>query len=195
WAWGWNGYNQLGDGTATQRNSPVRVVGLKNITGISAGALHGLASDITGRVWAWGWNGVGQLGDGSATSHPLPGLVPGLQGIKKVSAGFAHSLAVGQDGRLHSWGWNIFGQLGDGTGLDRYRPVVTGTGMQDASAGVLHSLGVKNDEVYGWGWNGLGTVGDGSTTDRRVPTLVLNTHVTYVAAGAYHSLASGDPAP
>ena len=195
WAWGWNGYNQLGDGTATQRNSPVRVVGLKNITGISAGALHGLASDITGRVWAWGWNGVGQLGDGSATSHPLPGLVPGLQGIKKVSAGFAHSLAVGQDGRLHSWGWNIFGQLGDGTGLDRYRPVVTGTGMQDASAGVLHSLGVKNDEVYGWGWNGLGTVGDGSTTDRRVPTRVLNTHVTYVAAGAYHSLASGDPAP
>lgn len=195
WAWGWNGFNQLGDGTATQRTTPVRVAGLTNITSVSAGAFHGLASDTTGRVWAWGWYGIGQLGDGTTVTHAVPGLVAGLQGIKKVSAGYAHSLALGQDGQLRSWGWNIFGQLGDGTVLDRYRPALSGTGMQDASAGVLHSLGVKNDEVYGWGWNAFGQVGDGSKTDRWLPTRVPNSDVTAVAAGAFHSLASGNASP
>ena len=37
WAWGFNGYGQLGDGTTTSRPSPVQVVGLTGVMTIVAG--------------------------------------------------------------------------------------------------------------------------------------------------------------
>lgn len=36
WAWGWNYYGELGDGTTVQRTTPVQVSGLNNIISVSA---------------------------------------------------------------------------------------------------------------------------------------------------------------
>ncbi len=43
YAWGYNTFGQLGDGTTIQRNSSVLVLGISNVTQISAGGFHSLA--------------------------------------------------------------------------------------------------------------------------------------------------------
>ena len=43
-AWGWNGYGQLGDGTTTQRNVPIRVAGPLTALSIAGGAYHSLSA-------------------------------------------------------------------------------------------------------------------------------------------------------
>jgi alpha-tubulin suppressor-like RCC1 family protein len=60
WSWGYNSYGQLGNGTTTQRASPVRVQGLTGIVAVSAGGQHSLALASDGTIWAWGWNYYGQ---------------------------------------------------------------------------------------------------------------------------------------
>ena len=62
WAWGYNGRGELGDGTTTQRSSPVLVSGLTGVMAVEAGEFHSLAIKSDGTVWAWGYNGDGELG-------------------------------------------------------------------------------------------------------------------------------------
>jgi alpha-tubulin suppressor-like RCC1 family protein len=61
WAWGYNGYGQLGDGTTTDSSVPVQVSGLSGVTAIAGGGDSGYALRLDGTVWAWGYNGYGQL--------------------------------------------------------------------------------------------------------------------------------------
>jgi hypothetical protein len=42
WAWGNNGFGQLGDGTTTQRNTPTRVSGLSSTVAVAGGHYHSL---------------------------------------------------------------------------------------------------------------------------------------------------------
>jgi len=51
WAWGWNGYGQLGDGTTVSHATPTRVVGLSGVTAIAAGWVHNLAVTSDGSLW------------------------------------------------------------------------------------------------------------------------------------------------
>lgn len=72
WAWGYNFYGQLGDGTTAHRDTPVQVENLENITSISAGSSHSLALKSDGTVWAWGRNNHDQLGDGTTENRHAP---------------------------------------------------------------------------------------------------------------------------
>ena len=72
WAWGYNSFGQLGDGTTTDRHTPVQVNGLTGVVAIGAGSYWGLAVNSDGPVWTWGNNGVGQLGDGTTTARAAP---------------------------------------------------------------------------------------------------------------------------
>jgi hypothetical protein len=93
-AWGWNVYEQLGDGTETDRRVPVAVSGLSGVTGISAGMGHSLALLSNATVMAWGSDAFGQLGNGtSAISFGVPVAVSGLSGVTGISAGGTHSLS------------------------------------------------------------------------------------------------------
>ena len=56
WAWGWNHYGQVGDGTKANRLVPVRVPGLTGAVQVAAGANHSLARLSDGTAWAWGQN-------------------------------------------------------------------------------------------------------------------------------------------
>lgn len=77
-AWGYNGSGQLGDGTTTNRLSPVAVPGLTGVMAIAAGGYHTVALENNGAVVAWGDNRDGQLGDGNTTNQSSPTVVPGL---------------------------------------------------------------------------------------------------------------------
>lgn len=62
WGWGYNDTGQLGDGTLTDRCTPVSVVGAtKTFCKIYSRERHTLAIDKYGKVWGWGQNTSGQL--------------------------------------------------------------------------------------------------------------------------------------
>ncbi|CAM2927583.1 Ig-like domain repeat protein [Saccharomonospora xinjiangensis] len=100
WAWGYNSYGQLGDGTTVWRNTPVatQIPGGVTITGIAGGYLHSLALDSTGGAWAWGANWAGQLGNGTNSDSVVPVAVqlPPSTILGVVAAGDTHSLAITQ---------------------------------------------------------------------------------------------------
>ncbi|MBI0062628.1 InlB B-repeat-containing protein [Bifidobacterium sp. M0109] len=145
YAWGYNYYGQLGDGTIDDKHAPVRVKTPDRKTypdlpedftylQVSAGYSHSLALGSDGNAYAWGWNSYGQLGDGTTSERHAPVMVrkpdrktyPDLPEdftYLQVSAGTYHSLALGSDGNAYAWGWNSYGRLGDGTTSERHAPV------------------------------------------------------------------------
>jgi|GEM_PF-903326 len=123
--WGYNGFSQLGDGTTTNRLTPVDVTGLASgMSTIGAGDYHTCALMKTGGVKCWGNNGDGQLGDGTTTTRRTPVDVAGLTSeMSAISVGGVHTCALAPAGGIKCWGDNYNGQLGDGTTTDRNMPV------------------------------------------------------------------------
>ena len=122
--WGFNAVGSLGDGTTTDRTTPVDVVGLAS--GVAAIASRCALTDAGG-VKCWGGNFYGQLGDGTTSGsdpNPIPVDVVGLSsGATAIAAGNSHTCAVTTAGGLKCWGHNTSGELGDGTTTNRTNPV------------------------------------------------------------------------
>lgn len=73
WACGDNTYGQLGDGTTTQRSTPVQVrlsgtSYLSDIVEVAAGNDFSEAIKSDGTIYTWGKDATGQLGNGSTSS-------------------------------------------------------------------------------------------------------------------------------
>jgi alpha-tubulin suppressor-like RCC1 family protein len=92
-AWGSNASGQLGDGTTTDRLTPVAVQSLSDVVSIAAGRGHSLAIGPGLGVWAWGNNDSGQLGDGTFRPSRIPVQVQNLTDVLAIAAGIGHSLA------------------------------------------------------------------------------------------------------
>ena len=95
-AFGSNNRGQLGDGSTTQRHSPVEIASLGGDNAqVAAGASHSLILKADGRVLAFGSNKYGQLGDGSTTERHSPVEIASLGGDNaQVAAGGHHSLIL-----------------------------------------------------------------------------------------------------
>ncbi len=115
WAWGYNMYGQLGDGTTANSSNPVQIGAGSIWTAVAAGFFHSLALKNDGSLWTWGDNMCGQLGDGTTASSSIPVQIGAGSIWTAVAAGYIHSLALKNDGSLWAWGANFYGQLGDGT--------------------------------------------------------------------------------
>jgi alpha-tubulin suppressor-like RCC1 family protein len=201
WAWGLNDHGQLGDGTTTNSQVPVKVLlpAGTTVTAVSAGRFHCLALTSAGHVLAWGENLRGELGDGTRVDSSVPVRVklPRRVKVVAISAGFGHSLAVTASGHVFAWGNNQRGQLGDGTTTDRLTPVrvhlPARTRVTAVSAGAIFSLALTSTgRVLAWGLNHRGQLGIGVRRDRHLPVRVKlprRVKVTGIAAGYAFGLA------
>ena len=204
WAWGDNGYGQLGDGTVTGAKNPVRVKAasgtLPPFTAITAGTGSAYGLDKNGGIWAWGNNGYGQLGDGTTTHAKNPVEVKADSGtlpvFTAITAGVYSGYALDKSGGIWAWGYNSVGQLGDGTTMQANNPVrveaASGTLPVFAAitAGANSAYGLdKNGGVWAWGYNEHGRLGNGTTTSAMNPVRVE------AASGAlppFTAIAAGD---
>ncbi len=187
--WGWNSNGQLGDGSTTNRLSPVEITNRfslqedERLTQVSLGGAHSAALTSEGRVFVWGWNGHGQIGDNTTLQRVLPTditaqfLLSPSERITNVVMGGQFSTALSSAGRVFTWGDNRSGQLGDQTFTSRERPTditpqfnlgsndaMVMLAMGSAHAGALSQQG----RVFMWGSGDQGRLGDGVNVDRTV---------------------------
>lgn len=180
--WGNNSGGQLGDGTTTDRPTPVNVQGLgSGVKAIAAGEYHTCALTTGGGIKCWGSNSEGQIGDGSNARRTTPVNVSGLtSGVRAIDAGRFHTCVImSADGALRCWGGNGQGQLGDGTTTNRLTAVgVTGlgSGVSVVSTGEEHTCAVAGGAVSCWG----DTIG---STPVAVPGLASGVKTVSSAAG------------
>ncbi len=133
WAWGSNERGQLGNGTTTDSEIPVQVIGLPaECVRVAAGGQFSFALTSDGELWAWGDNTHGQLGQeidypdenngvGDAENGHNIVAIPARVGsdfYRSVATGIVNIIAVRDDGAgdraLVSWGYSVWHQLGLG---------------------------------------------------------------------------------
>ncbi|RJQ56029.1 MAG: hypothetical protein C4521_01550, partial [Actinobacteria bacterium] len=193
WSWGRNQYGQVGDGTLTNRLSPVQVAPGTQWDAAAGGVNHTLGIQRDGTLWAWGRNGYAQLGDGTRTDRLVPVRIGTDGGWRAIDGGYGHSVGRKSDGTVWTWGYSKYGQLGDGTTIDKLSPARLGTGADwsHVEAGYHHTVALKNDgSLWTWGANAYGQLGDGTTVNRLSPVRIAAEETwTGVSAGAWHTLA------
>ena len=185
-AFGTNAHGQLGDGTTTNRLSPIQIMTNVQSMASSSSSGHSLILTTDGTLFACGYNNDGELGDGTTIERHSPVQI--MTGVKSMAAGGGHSLILLTSGMLYACGSNTYGQLGDGTTIARLSPIAIMTNVQSISAGYRHSLILKKDgTLFGCGYNYDGEVGDGTSNNDSI-TIQIMTGVQSIAAGSSHSL-------
>ena len=186
WAWGNNGYGQLGTATAQfNQPTPIQVGTATTWRGLSAGYSHSAAVRQDGSLWTWGDNSYGQLGDGTTTQQNVPVQVATEASWQTVRAGQYYTTALRQDNSYWAWGYHSYGQLGNGRSaqLVPYQLPEPAT-WRSVSAGPYYSLAIRPDgTLWGWGQNTTGQLGLGSTTSQRQPAQV-GTATNWASASA-----------
>ena len=217
WSFGYNYSGSLGDGTNTDSNSPVQVLGpsgsgyLTGITSVAAGGDNSVAPQVRrdrldlGRQRRWRARHRQQreqqcsrTGPGSRWDGQLGRNHCRRSGIRHrlcVEIGW-HDLVLGREYEWSGWRWHD-----DGAGLARSssrprwnRPPVR---CDRDRWRILSRPGAQERRhSMGLGSNSNGQLGNGTTTDSSAPVQVVGlggsgslTNVTAVAGGFSHSLA------
>ncbi|XP_076159819.1 RCC1 and BTB domain-containing protein 1 isoform X2 [Alosa pseudoharengus] len=198
YAWGHNGYSQLGNGTTNQGVAPVLVttnLQSKRITEVSCGSHHSMALTSEGEVYAWGYNNCGQVGSGSTANQPTPRKVSNCLQNKHVvslTCGQTSSMAVVDNGEVYGWGYNGNGQLGLGNNGNQLTPcrlaALQGYCVLQIASGYAHTLALTDEGLlYAWGANTYGQLGTGNKSNQLSPVQIMTEKERIVEIAACHS--------
>lgn len=95
YAFGLNGFGQLGLGDTLDRTVPTKVAGLPKLATIAAGGYHSFAMGEDGALYAFGYDSSGQLGDRDTESQLAPVRIKGLWNIQFIEGGSYSSFVSG----------------------------------------------------------------------------------------------------
>jgi alpha-tubulin suppressor-like RCC1 family protein len=196
YCWGGNFSGQLGIGSASSQDTPVKVLKgaqisstnyLENVRQVSAGAMYTCAVTTTEELYCWGDNGPGQLGIGFKTGQYTPtrvlkgeqaGVGTYLEDVSQVSTTLGdnpHTCAKTITEKLFCWGTGGNGELGSGFTVGSQIPVAVDGTLGDSTfqvaSGGWHTCAVSDlGELFCWGDSEYGALGDGSTGNINNPT-------------------------
>lgn len=204
WCWGRNNYGQLGNGTLTDSNVPVKAAGElagKTVTAVTTGSFYSCAI-ADGKAYCWGTTGLGELGNGVASpgnrATPVAVNRAVMTGtVTAITAGYNHACAIA-DGKAYCWGRGANGRLGNGSTTDRTTPALVNASAMSGtvtsiSAGQSSTCAVATGKAYCWGAYANGRLGDGGVSDRTTPAAVYTAGVlsgktvTSISTGANHA--------
>lgn len=195
WAWGYDEFGDLGDGSINNRDYAAPVIGITNAIAITGGDDHAFALCADGSVWAWGRNGQGQLGAGFFSVYQnVPVPVMGLTNAVELGGTFQSSIALLSNGTVMAWGGNYYGELGNGTNGN-----FTASNVPIPVAGLSNIVAVAggddnflafdtNGNLYVWGYGEDGELGNGLEDNTNVPISVTGVSNLVAIAGAEASM-------
>ena len=163
YAWGYNGYGQIGDSTTSTRTVPTQISFSASSYGRiveiwATGGEYGNLFVLTdrGHLYAVGYNGYGQLGQGNTSNRSnlsssrvdsnAFGTLTGSSGrVKKFSCNGSGShgfnALVRGDGTVYTWGYNGYGNLGHNHSHNTYVPIKVYTGGYSGASNPVTSTG------------------------------------------------------
>jgi alpha-tubulin suppressor-like RCC1 family protein len=186
WGSGYNANGQLGDGTLTNRSSPVQVgTSTWSKVEIHNNATIGIQQD--GSLWFWGVKAPVAGSDNATASFTYSWT--------QVAGGSQNSYAIRADSTLWGWGYNIAGQVGDNTTASRSAPVQITIGSalwKDVTGGGSFAVAINSqNRLFAWGKNDQGQLGINHTNNASSPVQIAAPLSSFssVNSGYYHSLA------
>ncbi len=175
--WGANGSGQLGNGTATDSDVPVAVLGISDAKAVASDSNGSSFCAVlsTGDLKCWGYNDDGELGNGTTTTSEIPVSVKNITTATTVVGGRYGFCALLSTKHLDCWGYNGYGELGNGTTASSDVPVAVHK-ITNTAALVTGYYGycalLSTSHVDCWGYGGDGELGNGTTTSSDVPVTV-----------------------
>ena len=178
YAWGYNDYGQLGNGSTSRCVYATKVLNsdgdntIKNIVDVSAGYKFSSVLTNDGYVYNFGRNAYGELGILNNTNKSLPTKMDTVFNAVNVETNSNGTIIQIGDGTVWSTGYNYYGTLGQnatntgsGSSAGRYTPNPV---INNARNGVLKDV-IKiatgtnsvialndNNEAWVWGQNNVG---------------------------------------
>lgn len=179
YAWGYNTYGQIGDGTSTTAVTPAKINGIfgSKINGVYATTNNSYAW-VDNNIYAWGNYKEGSIGNADLTDDvKTPALVSLPNGnVTSFSAGEDDSdansfwLAVLDNTKLYACGGNYNGQLGNDSMTNQITPVeitnlpATGNILKTYAGWAFSAIQIEN-ELYMAGRNSSGQLCDGASEE------------------------------
>jgi hypothetical protein len=223
YAWGYNSYGQLGDGTGQSKTDPVKIG--ENYADISCGVNCTLGLKQNGDVYFWGRKGLARI--------LTPQLVYSDTGYTKISIGYSCSIGLKNNGDVYAWdllgvsntpllvssnckfidaGRGSVVVIKENGDLYEWKSLIVnnknitferdsellGSSYDSVSIGFNHSLALKeNGDLYGWGYSKNGELGYKSSSNALPVADPIKIDEGYfcISAGPAHSIGIKESAP